>query len=128
MNTTQIRRIEEGLRQKHSWLLSMAGRTLAEDMQVPHDERFDEIDQATSEQLQNFEFRLRGRERQLLTKIELALSKMRAGTYGICEECEEPIAPKRLEARPEARLCISCKEEQEHDEFVYAEADPNDWD
>ncbi len=123
MKPTHLNTIETSLRAKHKWLLDMAGRTLAEDMEVSADERFDEIDQATTEQLQNFEFRLRGRERILLNKIELALQKMAAGTYGVCEECEEPIAPARLAARPEARLCIDCKEEQERDEEVYAEVE-----
>jgi DnaK suppressor protein len=40
--------------------------------------------------------------------IDLALCKMAAGSYGICEECEEFIPPKRLDAIPEARLCVGC--------------------
>ena len=41
------------------------------------------------------------------------------GTFGICERCEEPISPKRLEARPVTTLCIRCKEEQEKKEKSY---------
>ena len=55
-----------------------------------------------------------------MEKIDLALSKMRLGCYGICEECEEEIAPARMLARPEARLCIDCKEEQEREEKDFA--------
>jgi DnaK suppressor protein len=71
------------------------------------------MDLASSEYLQAFTFRLRGREKNLLDKIEKALERIDNGTFGICEECDEAIAVKRLEARPETTLCIRCKEEQE---------------
>ena len=58
----------------------------------------------------------RGREKSLLSKLDLALKKIEDGTFGICEICEEPIGKKRLEARPETTLCIKCKEDQEREE------------
>ncbi|MEZ4363947.1 MAG: TraR/DksA C4-type zinc finger protein [Kofleriaceae bacterium] len=76
----------------------------------------DEMDLASSEYIQSFEFRLRGREKILLVKLDLALKKIEDGSFGICELCEEPIGRKRLEARPETSLCIRCKEEQEREE------------
>ncbi|MGL5809868.1 MAG: TraR/DksA C4-type zinc finger protein [Nocardioides sp.] len=33
---------------------------------------------------------------------------MEAGTYGTCEQCAQPIAPARLEARPAASTCFTC--------------------
>jgi DnaK suppressor protein len=45
----------------------------------------------------------------LLKEIDGALDKMARGAYGVCEECEESISEKRLEANPVARYCISCK-------------------
>jgi len=55
-------------------------------------------------------------QRQELDEIEIALGKINAGTYGVCEMCEEPIGYARLEVKPFARYCISCREitEQEH--------------
>ncbi len=41
-------------------------------------------------------------------EVRAALSRLDAGTYGICESCGQPIAPERLGARPIARLCIRC--------------------
>jgi DnaK suppressor protein len=79
----------------------------------------DEMDLASSEYLQSFEFRLRGREKVHLTKLNLALKKLDDGTFGICTECEEPINKKRLEARPETQLCIRCKEDQEQAEKAF---------
>jgi DnaK suppressor protein len=45
----------------------------------------------------------------LLKDIDNALDKIANKTYGICEECEENISEKRLEANPVARYCITCK-------------------
>ena len=43
-----------------------------------------------------------------IQKIKAALSKIDAGTYGICASCEKKIARKRLEALPYATTCIDC--------------------
>jgi len=54
-------------------------------------------------------------ERQLNTArraaadIEDALRRLDAGTYGVCERCERPVARARLEALPHARLCAPCQ-------------------
>ncbi|HME43223.1 MAG TPA: TraR/DksA family transcriptional regulator [Syntrophorhabdales bacterium] len=45
----------------------------------------------------------------LLKEIDAALDKLASGTYGVCEDCEEPITEKRLEANPVARYCINCQ-------------------
>lgn len=45
-----------------------------------------------------------------LGEIEAALQRMEAGTYGLCEECERPIEPLRLEVLPTARECFICAE------------------
>jgi len=45
---------------------------------------------------------------EALAEVDNALEKIDAGSYGVCEECGKEIAPARLEAKPEARLCIDC--------------------
>ena len=108
-----LKRFKEILIEKKEEILKNAKRTLNEDMTLDADDLPDEMDLASSEYLQSFTFRLRGREKTFLKKIDHALAKIDQGTFGICEECEEPISVKRLEARPETTLCIRCKEEQE---------------
>ncbi len=81
----------------------------------------DPTDIATQESDLGFELRLRDRERKLLKKIDKALKKIEEGSYGICEACGEEIEEKRLEARPEATLCIRCKREQEKMEKLRGE-------
>jgi DnaK suppressor protein len=49
-------------------------------------------------------------QRKELNEIELALDKIKLGTYGICEMCEEPIGLPRLEVKNFARFCIACRE------------------
>ena len=109
------------LLEKRRRLMEQAQKTLDNDMVLSPDDRFDEVDQASSEYMQAFSFRLRGRERHLMGKIDLALRKIDEGTFGECESCCVQITLKRLRARPEAPLCIQCKEEQEKEEAVYAE-------
>jgi len=120
LTQAQTNEFKKSLIQKREHLLAEARRTLETDMVISPDERMDEVDQASSEYMQAFSFRLRGRERFLMGKIERALQKIDDGTYGLCEECDEPVSLKRLRARPEAQLCIQCKEAQEKEEAVYA--------
>lgn len=55
-------------------------------------------------------------QRKELNEIELALGKIKDGTYGICEMCEEPIGRPRLEVKNFARFCITCREINEKEE------------
>jgi DnaK suppressor protein len=48
---------------------------------------------------------------KLLREIADALHRIDADTYGICPECEEAISPKRLDAVPWARYCVTCQED-----------------
>jgi DnaK suppressor protein len=55
---------------------------------------------------------LENRIRQELAGIEHALQKFEEGTYGLCDNCGQPIDPERLEALPQASLCLNCKAQQ----------------
>lgn len=48
-----------------------------------------------------------------LKQIEDALARIKAGHYGVCEQCSRPIKKARLKAIPFTTLCVSCKEEEE---------------
>ncbi len=115
----ELKRFRELLLEKKEDILKNAKRTLNEDMTLDADDLPDEMDLASSEYLQSFTFRLRGREKTFLKKIERALVKIDEGTFGVCEDCGELISMKRLEARPETTLCIRCKEDQERIEKAY---------
>jgi DnaK suppressor protein len=108
--------IKNDLLAQRESLLKEAGEALNA---LPGDLNFPDMgDQATAETDRNFMLRLRDRERMLLKKIEETIERIDNNDYGICEECENEIGIKRLEARPVTTLCIDCKTRQEEDERI----------
>jgi DnaK suppressor protein len=79
----------------------------------------DLTDRASLETERAIELRTRDRERKLISKIDAALSRLDAGTYGYCEETDEPIGIRRLEARPIATLSIEAQERHERMERIH---------
>lgn len=116
MNQKELKRFRKILEDSRKELLSSARKTLTEEATFDTDDLPDEIDLASSEYTQSMLFRLRDREKYLLGKIEKAIDRITDGTFGVCENCEEEISVKRLEARPVTTLCIRCKEEEEKEE------------
>lgn len=106
--------IRRDLERQRAAILDEAGEVLTN--QSGHEAFPDVSDQASAEVDQNFSMRIRDRERKLLKKIDEALDRMTASTYGICEACEGEIPYKRLKARPVTTLCIECKTAQEEQE------------
>ena len=74
---------------------------------------FHMADMATDNFDREFTLGLASNEQQSLNMIDVALRKIEEGTYGICEQCDKPIAAKRLNAMPHGRLCIKCQELEE---------------
>ncbi len=79
----------------------------------------DITDRASVETDRALELRTRDRARKLISKIDQALSRLESGTYGYCEETDEPIGLRRLEARPIATLSIEAQERHEKMERVH---------
>ena len=119
MNKAQLKKFKALLETKRDEIVKKAKQTLNEDMTLDARSISSGRSFASSEYLQSFTFRLRGREKSFLSKIHKALLKIEDGSFGKCEECEEEISVKRLEARPETTLCIRCKEDQERVEKDY---------
>ncbi len=87
-----------------------------------HDESVqhpDITDRASTETQLAVELRARDRQRKLIAKIDAALERLDAGTYGYCEETGEPVSLKRLDARPIATLSVEAQERHERRELVY---------
>ncbi len=94
-------------------------KILNEDFHISKDDLKDETDMTSTEIETNMRYRLRTREAILLKKIDDALERIKNGTFGICQSCEEKIELKRLEARPTTDLCLNCKEQEERNEQVH---------
>jgi len=79
----------------------------------------DIADRASTESERSLELRTRDRQRKLIAKIDSALKRIDSGDYGYCEETGEPIAIKRLEARPIATLSLEAQERHERRERTH---------
>ena len=78
----------------------------------PFGKREEEADEASElEKRMALEKRLE----ESLNEVEHALQKYEAGTYGLCDSCGKAIEQARLEAIPQASLCLSCKASQAKD-------------
>lgn len=116
LSAEELHSFRELLEDRKAKLLGEAGRT-AHDMGDNEAEGFpDPTDRGVMESERNLELRIRDRERKLISKIDEAIGRIEDGSFGLCEECEEPIGAKRLRVRPVTTLCIRCKEEQEQAE------------
>ena len=104
-----------------SWredLLRESRETLAA-LQSENENHPDFADRASSETDRAIELRARDRQRKLIAKIDSAVSRIDEGSYGYCEETGEPIALKRLDARPIATLSVEAQERHERRERIY---------
>jgi DnaK suppressor protein len=120
MNERQREYFRQKLLDWREEIIKEAKGTLAH-LQAENENHPDLADRASSETDRAIELRARDRQRKLVAKIDEALARLEDGTYGFCEETGEPIALKRLEARPIATLSIEAQERHERRERVYRE-------
>src|SRR5690348_83590 len=120
MNERQREYFRQKLLRWKDEILREARETLPH-LQNENENHPDLADRASSETDRSIELRARDRQRKLIAKIDAALARIDDGSYGYCEETGEPIAIKRLEARPIATLSIEAQERHERRERVYRE-------
>lgn len=73
----------------------------------------DQADVGSNSLERDAELSLAANQRELLLQTEKALGRLEDGTYGVCEQCGEPIGKLRLMAFPRATLCMDCKRREE---------------
>ncbi len=73
----------------------------------------DQADTGTKNITRESELALAANATSMLEQTERALERLEAGTYGLCENCGEPIGKARMQAFPRATLCVDCKQKQE---------------
>ncbi|MFF9375035.1 TraR/DksA family transcriptional regulator [Streptomyces griseoluteus] len=73
----------------------------------------DEADTGSKNITREHELALAANAREMLSQTERALERLDAGTYGLCENCGNPIGKARMQAFPRATLCVECKQKQE---------------
>ncbi len=118
MNPLQLEYFRQKLLRWRAELLAESTETLLhlkeESLAEP-----DITDRASLETERAIELRTRDRERKLISKIDAALMRIEDGSYGFCEETDEPISLRRLEARPIATLSLEAQERHERMERTH---------
>jgi DnaK suppressor protein len=118
MNPMQLEYFRQKLLRWRAELLDESTETLSS-LQNENLAEPDLADRATRETDRAIELRTRDRERKLITKIDEALRRIDEGSYGYCEETNEPISLRRLEARPIATLSLEAQERHERMERTH---------
>jgi len=100
---------------KNALLGQLAGRPNSEFNRTPAVEEVETspADSASNRTLNQLEAEAEEHRLAQLAAIRHALAKFDSGDYGACESCGEPIGVSRLDARPEASLCIKCQTRME---------------
>lgn len=113
LNKKELLKLEKALLDEKQRVLRQSNFT-QKVMDVPADtgdlssHRTHIADQGTENYQREFASQLKSIESSTLREIDDALSRIANGTYGICENCGEPIPLARLEVVPYARLCMKC--------------------
>ena len=110
MDKKTIARFKKSLQTRQQELRTSLSKVNREGRTVEPDHGKDEGDRATTSQTRELLFQQSSRDRALLSAIEAALSRVQAGTFGECLNCEQEINIKRLDAVPWVRYCITCQE------------------
>ena len=118
MNSMQLEYFRQKLERWRDELLMESNETI-QHLQEDSPQEPDIADRASLETDRALELRTRDRERKLITKIDEALERIENKSYGFCEETNEPISLRRLEARPIATLSIEAQERHERMEKTH---------
>lgn len=111
MNKTFLQKMKNLLLAEKQELLKRSA-----DQEAAVDTEGDETDEIQGNMLIEMNNQLNSRNQLKLNQIDSALKRIEDKTYGLCQDCEEPIAEKRLLMNPYFQTCISCAEERESEE------------
>ncbi|SRR5579871_4224696 len=111
MNKTFLNRMKEILLSQKKEILAQA-----QQQERDIDMEGDETDVIQGNMLAEMNNRLGTRAAAKLKQIDDALQRIDQRTYGLCQDCGEPIAEKRLLHNPHFLICISCAEDREAEE------------
>lgn len=110
MNKTFLKKIREQLLTEKKAALKLISTEISVDTDG------DETDEIQGNLIINIMAQCNKRNANKLAQIEEALSRLDNNTYGICEDCEEPIPEKRLLINPYCQTCVFCAEDREIEE------------
>ncbi len=89
---------------------SIARKLSSKDLSIDDSEMPDPVDLAVKNYSKNVMLSVSENESKQLVLVNDALERIEDGEYGLCLNCEEDINPKRLNAVPWAKYCLTCQE------------------
>jgi DnaK suppressor protein len=113
MDTDKLKYYEKKLLERRAALTGIVERTENYGREADTDLTQDPADKASNAYTKELLFSQSTNDRFVLTLIEEALQRIEDDTYGLCVHCGKEVQPKRLEAVPWARHCITCQDLQE---------------
>jgi DnaK suppressor protein len=108
MNPGKEIRLKVLIQEKIEYLRSTLAKENEETKPIAPDVAIGRLSRLDSMQMQQMALAMERRQRAELEGLEAALLRIKKGTYGICETCRNEIAEARLQAIPDATLCINC--------------------
>jgi DnaK suppressor protein len=113
LDTAMLETLKDVLMRKRAEILAVSTGTRPLPAAADVNSRQGDLaDQASGNNEVHIQLKLKQTDAKILQAIEEALVRLEKGTYGVCRDCGDPIAPARLEAIPWTRVCISCKQKQ----------------
>ncbi len=113
MNKKKVEPYKKRLQEKRAALTGTLERHVSYGREADQEVAQDPADKASNSYIKELLFSQSNNDRFVLSLIDEALERVEEGTYGLCVSCGKEIQPKRLEAVPWARHCITCQDLQE---------------
>ncbi len=107
MSKLNLKEIKQKLVEERENILS---KLSSNDLSVDDSETPDPVDLAVRNYSKNVMLAVSENESRQLTLINEALERIEDDEYGLCQNCENEINPKRLNAVPWARYCLDCQQ------------------
>jgi DnaK suppressor protein len=113
MTVAPLHQVKDHLLRLRAELLREVSESYATCRELGQDGVADIGDMSANAYSRDVLFNLSETQRQQILDIDAALERINTGEYGICMQCGDEIAPRRLEVRPFSRYCIECKTDLE---------------
>ncbi|MBX3279647.1 MAG: TraR/DksA family transcriptional regulator [Acidobacteria bacterium] len=113
MDKKRLKTYRDRLLEERASLLGVVGRNEDYGREADTEATQDPADKASNSYTKELLFSQSTNDRIILTQIEEALERMEDEEYGVCLNCGQEIQPKRLDAVPWTRYCITCQDLQE---------------
>ena len=113
MERAKVEKFRKLLLEQRARVMNRSMSRGPEILKMNQDDLVDENDHAAAMVQQGLSLEVQERDRQSLLEIDRALAKIEQGTYGLCEDTEEPIDEARLEAQPWTRYSVEAAERRE---------------